>query len=304
MTHVDDPIRLDASRLARILLQYIAPTDAHIRSFLWDASHDRFPGPIPLVQELKRELVRTRPPRWAPKSAVLSDAGIVRERNEDRWMWYAIDEGSCLFVCADGMGGHSDGHLAAEIASREVASYVIDHGAKSSSWDKLLREALASANKQLLQTRRQTDAVLATTIVVAVVEPGKVTVAHAGDCRAYLIRGHKLEQLTADHTIIAELIASGRIGPEEAKTHPSRNVVTSGLGLEDTFDLDVTTKKIQSGDRLLLCSDGLCSYVENDDILRIVLANETPADTVVAAVRAALAGGTTDNVTVMVAEAP
>jgi protein phosphatase len=300
--HADDPIRSDGSRLARLLLEYVGPTDANLRTFLWDAAHDRYPGPLPLVEELKREMVRTLPARWSPAVSALSDTGLVRARNEDRWMWYAIDGMSCLIVCADGMGGYQRGDLAAEVATRELASVIKDNRKEVKDWAPLLVKGLKNANKALLTKRRTRDDAVATTIIAAVLEPTKMTVVHAGDCRAYLLRGAKLEQLTEDHTVIAHLIASGRIKPEDAATHPSRNVVTSGLGLEDDFEHDVRVVSLKAKDRVLFCSDGLSSVVPHDSMRMILQHTDSPAAAVAALVRNALLHGSTDNITAVVGE--
>jgi protein phosphatase len=304
MTHSEDPVRVDASRLARLLLQFISPVDSHIRSFLWDAVHERYQSPMALIEDLKRQLVRTVPTRWAPKAAVLSDVGIVRERHEDRWLWYAIDESSCLVICADGMGGYMDGGLAAEVASRAVAASVIDYKGKSPDWAKLMLAGMETANAELYKTRKSSnsDLAMATTIVAMVIEPDRLTVVHAGDSRAYLVRDKTLVQLTNDHSLIAELLASGRITKEQAKTHPSRNIVTSGLGLESEFDHDTRVEKLSGGERILLCSDGLASFVENDELRAALLYNETPAEAVISLTRRALAGGSTDNITTLVCD--
>jgi PPM family protein phosphatase len=300
--HPDDPVRQDASRLARLLLEYVGPTDANLRSFLWDAAHERFPGPMPMVDEFKREMVRTLPARWAPKMAGFSDTGLVRTRNEDRWAWYAVDSKTCLVVCSDGMGGYQRGDLAAEVATREIASVIKDVKKEIKDWGPLLTEGLTNANRTLIQKRTGRQDAVAATVVAAVVEPNRMTVAHAGDCRAYLLRSGKLEQLTRDHTIIAELLDSGRIKPEDVATHPSRNVVTSGLGLEEEFEHAVKVVPLKSGDRLLFCSDGLSSYVSSEKIRVILQHTEEPQEAVLALVRNALQNGTTDNVTSIVAE--
>jgi protein phosphatase len=141
---------------------------------------------------------------------------------------------------------------------------------------------------------------MGTTITVALVEDGVVTIGHVGDSRAYLIRDHKVEQLTEDHSLVAELVRSGRLSPEEAEIHPQRSVITRALGTDPDVDVDSFPVEARAGDVFLICSDGLTSMIDDETILGIV---EPRRDDLNAAAKeligAANRSGGEDNITVV-----
>lgn len=137
-------------------------------------------------------------------------------------------------------------------------------------------------------------------MTVALVEDGRVWIGHVGDSRAYLIRDGSLEQLTEDHSLVAELVRSGRLSPEEAEAHPQRSVVTRALGTDPNVDVDTFSVESKPGDLFLLCSDGLTSMVDDDKILAEVERNRDDLNSAAKAlVRAANRGGGEDNITVV-----
>jgi protein phosphatase len=141
---------------------------------------------------------------------------------------------------------------------------------------------------------------MGTTMTVALVENGRVAIGHVGDSRAYLIRDRKLEQLTEDHSLVAELVRSGKLSPEEADHHPQRSVITRALGTDPDVDVDTFSVETHEGDLFLLCSDGLTSMVDDEAILRVVEQNRTDLPAAAKAlVRAANKGGGEDNITVV-----
>jgi hypothetical protein len=141
---------------------------------------------------------------------------------------------------------------------------------------------------------------MGTTMTVALVEDGRVAIGHVGDSRAYLIRDRKLEQLTEDHSLVAELVRSGKLSPEEAEGHPQRSVITRALGTDPDVDVDTFSVETRPGDLFLLCSDGLTSMVDDETILREVERNRSDlAKAAKALVRAANKGGGEDNITVV-----
>jgi len=141
---------------------------------------------------------------------------------------------------------------------------------------------------------------MGTTMTVALVEDGRVAIGHVGDSRAYLVRGGRLEQLTEDHSLVAELVRSGKLSPEEAEGHPQRSVITRALGTDPDVDVDTFSVETKPGDLFLICSDGLTTMVDDETILAEVARNrEDLKSAAKALVRAANKGGGEDNITVV-----
>ena len=226
------------------------------------------------------------------RTAAHSDTGRRRRRNEDAYVVRPP-----LFAVADGMGGAQAG----EVASRLVAEVLRDDGGDGTGEDRV-SELVQTANRRVYE-RAEADAAasgMGTTVTLALVGSDDVTIGHVGDSRAYLIRGGELRQLTEDHSLVAELIRSGKLSPEEAESHPQRSVITRALGTDPDVDVDIFSVPAESGDLFLLCSDGLTTMVGDAAILETVEANR---DDLEAAARAlvgtANSGGGEDNITVV-----
>ena len=222
-----------------------------------------------------------------------TDTGKKRRRNEDE---YVVEPP--LFAIADGMGGAQAGELASSLAAGAVRG---GEGAAGGG-EEYVVELIQEANRRVYQRSSQDAAVsgMGTTMTVALVEEGAVVFGHVGDSRAYLIRDGKLEQLTEDHSLVAELVRSGKLSPEEAETHPQRSVITRALGTDPDVDVDTFSIPTQPGDLFMLCSDGLTSMVEDDVILSTVEKHRDNLQTAAKAlIRAANKGGGEDNITVV-----
>jgi protein phosphatase len=196
------------------------------------------------------------------------------------------------------MGGAQAGELASSLAAGAV------RGGESAAGggEDYVVELIQEANRRVYQRSSQDAAVsgMGTTMTVALVEEGAVFFGHVGDSRAYLIRDGKLEQLTEDHSLVAELVRSGKLSPEEAETHPQRSVITRALGTDPDVDVDTFSIPTQPGDLFMLCSDGLTSMVEDDVILSTVEKHRDNLQTAAKAlIRAANKGGGEDNITVV-----
>jgi serine/threonine protein phosphatase PrpC len=225
--------------------------------------------------------------------AGLTRTGHVRRNNEDSYLIRGD-----LFMIADGMGGAAAG----EVASAMCAEAFAELDLIRQRGDDALRRAVQTANGRIHE-RAASDpeaAGMGTTVTAALVEEdGRIAFANVGDSRAYLLREGALQRLTEDHSVVAELVASGQISEQEAGTHPQRNVVTRVLGAEATVQVDTFWLQAQADDLILLCSDGLTDMVSEDEFARILA---RPGDCGAIAqelVRAALAGGGEDNVTVV-----
>ena len=222
-----------------------------------------------------------------------TDTGRKRRRNEDA---YVVEPP--LFAIADGMGGAQAGELASSLAAGAVRE---DEGAAGSG-ERRVTELIQEANRRVYQRSSQDAAAsgMGTTLTVALVGEGTVAFGHVGDSRAYLIRDGRLDQLTEDHSLVAELVRSGKLSPEEAGTHPQRSVITRALGTDPDVDVDTFSIETQPGDLFMLCSDGLTSMVEDDVILSTIEKNRRNLQTTAKAlIRAANKGGGEDNITVV-----
>jgi PPM family protein phosphatase len=225
----------------------------------------------------------------------ITDPGRKRRRNEDA---YVIEPP--LFAVADGMGGAQAG----EVASRLAAAALKESGVERGGEERIV-SVIQEANRRIYD-RSNADpnaSGMGTTMTVALVENGQVAFGHVGDSRAYLIRDGMMEQLTEDHSLVAELMRSGKLSPEEAETHPQRSVITRALGTDPDVDVDTFTIAAQTGDVFLLCSDGLTTMVSNETILDLVERNRASMDKALRAlVGAANKGGGEDNITVVAFE--
>ena len=222
-----------------------------------------------------------------------TDTGRKRRRNEDA---YVVEPP--LFAIADGMGGAQAGELASSLA----AGAVREDEAAAGSGERRVAELIQEANRRVYERSSQDAAAsgMGTTMTVAFVGDANVAFGHVGDSRAYLIRDGKLEQLTEDHSLVAELVRSGQLSPEEAETHPQRSVITRALGTDPDVDVDTFSIETAPGDLFMLCSDGLTSMVEDDVILQTIEKNRDNLQTAAKAlIRAANKGGGEDNITVV-----
>ncbi|HYY76241.1 MAG TPA: Stp1/IreP family PP2C-type Ser/Thr phosphatase [Gaiellaceae bacterium] len=226
-------------------------------------------------------------------SAGKTDPGRKRRRNEDAFVLEPP-----LFAVADGMGGAQAGEVASRLAAAAFREF---HEADDLAPDDRLRALVQEANRRIYdRARADTGATgMGTTLTAALLEDGDVTIGHVGDSRAYRLRDGQLEQLTEDHSLVADLMRSGRLTPEEAETHPQRSVITRALGTDPEVDVDTMTVEASPGDVFLLCSDGLTTMVADEDILELVARAGSLEDAARALVKAANKGGGEDNVTVV-----
>jgi PPM family protein phosphatase len=228
--------------------------------------------------------------------AAVTDPGRTRRHNEDA---YVIDPP--LFAIADGMGGAQAG----EVASRLATAALKEGGADGGGGERRIADLIQQANRRVYD-RSSSDpntSGMGTTITVALVEDDRVAFGHVGDSRAYLIRDAQMEQLTEDHSLVNELLKTGKLSREEAETHPQRSVITRALGTDPDVDVDTFSVRAESGDLFLLCSDGLTDMVSEDSILDVVERNRDDIEGALRAlVKAANRGGGQDNITVVAFE--
>jgi serine/threonine protein phosphatase PrpC len=231
------------------------------------------------------------------RTASLTDPGRRRRHNEDAFVCEPP-----LFAIADGMGGAQAG----ELASRLAAAVVGRAHAEGRTGRELVVGLIEDANRSVYERASADESVsgMGTTMTVALAEDGHVWIGHVGDSRAYLLRDGALEQLTEDHSLVAELVRSGRLTPDEAGSHPHRSVITRALGTDAEVAVDVMAVPTKSGDVFVLCSDGLSSMVGDEAIRDVLEQHGDDLDTAARVlVDAANAAGGEDNITVVLFEA-
>ncbi len=220
-----------------------------------------------------------------------TDTGRKRRHNEDSYVCAPP-----LFAIADGMGGAQAGEIASALAADALKESEANGGGEAR-----VTELIQEANRRVHQ-RASTDAAtsgMGTTITLALVgDDGTITIGHVGDSRAYRLRDDRLEQLTNDHSLVAELVRRGELSPQEAEVHPQRSVITRALGTDPDVDVDAFSIEAKPGDVYLICSDGLSDMVDSRTLEEIVRSNRDDLDaTSRALVQAANRGGGDDNIT-------
>lgn len=232
-------------------------------------------------------------------SAVATDVGCVRSANQDR----AVVEPRFCAV-ADGMGGHQGGEVAAQMAIETLRRTL----GETQPSGELLREAVREANHAVWERSLGDDQLrgMGTTLTVLALvgEDGHehLALANVGDSRAYLWRTGTLSQVTADHSLVQDLVRAGRITESQAAEHPGRHILTRALGVDSHVDVDMWNFQPMDGDRFLLCSDGLVNEVDDTQIARILLDYPQAEQAARALVDAAKVSGGNDNITVVIVD--
>jgi protein phosphatase len=259
--------------------------------------------------------------------------GHVRERNEDQFLIAKLaksmricdsslpesetvrfsDEEGYLMIVADGMGGVAGGQEASAMAVRTVESFVLEaiqwfihqEDCEENSLADELRQALQRADRDIV-TRAENESRLygmGTTLTMAYSVGTDLFVVHAGDSRAYLYRGDKLERITSDHTLVQLLVDHGAITPEDARDHPRRHVITNVVGgPSEGVQVDIQRKQLEDGDFVLLCTDGLTEHLSDEEITRILGQSQGPEEAVRLLMDAVLATPAKDNITIVAAK--
>ena len=223
-----------------------------------------------------------------------TDIGKVRKYNED-----SLLVSPPLFAIADGMGGHAAGEVASEVAINTLQAFSPDQADS-----KALGNAVVQANLEVIaaaQDDRGREG-MGCTMTAAMLEGERLVISQVGDSRAYLLHQGRLQQITRDHSLMADMIELGQITPEEARVHPNRSVITRALGSDPHMQSDLYEINVEAGDRLLLCSDGLSTMVDDDRIEEVLSRIGDAQLCADALVNKALAAGGFDNVTVIVAD--
>lgn len=234
-----------------------------------------------------------------------TDTGKVRDMNQDAYKTGHFKEGGAWAVVCDGMGGVSGGQVASEICVNEVSARIekgYRKGMSMKSVKNLLVSAITAANIKVYETAEENTEYLGmgTTVVALVILNGFAAVAHVGDSRAYFI-SDDIKPITRDHSVVQYLIDMGRITPEQAKTHPDRNVITRAVGVSSEVDVDVDIIPINQKEIILICTDGLYEYVSDNEMFDVMKNSDYDKPAKVLLDMANDAGGK-DNITVVTVE--
>lgn len=239
------------------------------------------------------------------RAAGKTDTGILRTNNEDTIYVFETD-GSLENLCivADGMGGHNAG----EIASRSSVEYFLEYFTEK--YDKgefenllyLMADAVTYSNAGVYRDSFKDEAYkgMGTTFLCAAVYNGKLDICHIGDSRLYILRNGRLNRMTQDHALVADLVRQGKITEEEARVHPNRNVITRSLGTSENVLIDTLEMDIEDGDIILMCSDGLNTMIDDSRIERVLKSGESIEYMVDSLIMEAKFEGGYDNVSVII----
>ena len=250
-----------------------------------------------------------------------TDVGMVRDLNEDSLLALELDRVHRsisrpigLYVVADGMGGHAAGDVASGLAINAMAEKMATHllvpqlssdiDAEAFDAKIWLADAVQAANTAVYSHRQSTGTNMGTTLVAALIIGDTAHIANVGDSRAYLITNSDgIRQITTDHSLVERLVALGQIKPDEARVHPQRNVIYRTIGDKEKPEIDFFVQKLNPGDSLFLCSDGLSGKVEDPEIRRLVDRGRSPQEACEQLVQAANDNGGDDNITVIIVQA-
>lgn len=274
----------------------------------------------PIIEPGAKNIITGLPPSAEKPTAVIRvakrcDIG-ARERNEDSCLLFSSETGGHfsmmpfgLYIVADGMGGHTNGHVASKIASRAAAHHILKEIympllANDAPPQVGIRDALVDgvqlANTAVYENDLEIDS--GTTLTVALLLGSRLYVAHVGDSRLYLHTDEKLEAVTNDHSLVQRLQDVGTLTPEEATIYRYRNVLLRAVGQGEEVEIDTYMRLLPKKGKLLLCSDGLCGFVP-DTAINTVLKQDIPLEQMVEELyNAAIAGNSNDNITILLVE--
>lgn len=237
------------------------------------------------------------------KACAKTDVGKKRSMNQDFFYCSTESVGSFqnLFIVADGMGGHKAGDHASKLCVEEVVRSVKD--SSHTTPVSVFTEAVDAANLAVYEEAAEHIEYegMGTTFVSCTIEGDIMYVANIGDSRLYLLRNH-LEQITEDHSLVGELVKNGRLTESEARFHPQKNIITRALGTDDEVSADYFEKKLEQGDKLLLCSDGLSNMMDNEEMEYILRHSKSVEAATEALIDKANKNGGEDNITAVVVE--
>lgn len=251
------------------------------------------------------------------RSAKRCHVGAVRERNEDSCLVFTSEAGGHfalmpfgLYIVADGMGGHANGHVASKMASRIAAHTIIsgiylpllqeEGSSHQPPIQEVMKDGVKAANTAIYNWEIESDS--GTTLTIALIFGRRLYIAHVGDSRLYLFADSKLESVSTDHSLVQRLQEVGQLTAEEAHYHQYRNVLLRSVGQTEEVEVDTYMRRLPKSGRLLLCSDGLSTMVSDTTIQEIMEGDKPVDETADELLKAALDAGGYDNITIVLAD--
>ncbi|CAM3101632.1 Stp1/IreP family PP2C-type Ser/Thr phosphatase [Lactiplantibacillus plajomi] len=236
--------------------------------------------------------------------AYRSDIGQQREENEDYVGVFQNKAGINFAIVADGIGGHQGGDVASEMAVSHMGyRFENTHFDQPEDAVKWLSNEVQDENQHIIEKAREFSDLngMGTTMVAALLFDDQFLVANLGDSRGYLFRNGALHQLTEDHSLVNELVKRGEISEEQARKHPQKNIITRTLGISPDADIDTSLFKMELGDQLLLCSDGLTNMVPDDQLAKVLAdQHQTATEKCETLIKMANTAGGFDNITALI----
>ena len=235
-----------------------------------------------------------------------SHKGMVRSSNQDSFRIIKSPDGKVhIFVIADGMGGHNSGELASGMAVSCAVDFVGKNREKvflQDDYRDIISRMMAEANASIFNKAQEdiTNVGMGTTMITAIFDGNRLFIGHIGDSRVYMIKNTSINKITVDHSLIEEMINSGAITREEAKDHPSRNIITKAIGCTSQVEIDTYFYNVENNDIIVLCTDGLTNMVAEEEIKRVVEESRDPEEACSTLVDMANDRGGIDNITVIV----
>lgn len=230
----------------------------------------------------------------------ITDTGKARDLNED-YVLVSELERSYLLVIADGMGGHNAGEIASELAANTIRTYVQENISDYDNNEELIRDAIIEANRIIYEKSIKDDSLrgMGTTVTCGIIDNNILYLGHVGDSRGYIINDNEIKKITEDHSFVQELINNGSITEDEAMSHPQRNLITRAVGIDKYVVIDTKTIDIENYDIIVFCSDGLTSYLNSDELKKIIFENRENAERTL--VNLANERGGKDNISIIIA---
>lgn len=237
----------------------------------------------------------------------ITDPGCTRTQNQDAFQIEKLDRNTILCIVCDGMGGAKSGNVASNLALdvfvQEVKRTWVS-GMDTEKSDQMLKNAVKLANFTVYDQARQFEEFsgMGTTLVAALIHGKYTTIVNIGDSRAYSIKSDGVRQLTVDHSLVQMMIARGELTPEQARSYPGKNLITRAIGTESVVECDIYHRKLENGECLLLCTDGLSNLVDEQEILFEIVHGANRQSSCERLLEIAKNRGAPDNVTCLLAQ--